>query len=108
MKSGGKGVCQTLQLAQRAASEGPRWTRAIESSTDALPVFVTQQLGRRKKEGPGLVLTCSRNPHDKTVVVRRAQMVTKPGHRVNTIQGRIVKKSLGLRSQSWQGTYPAS
>ncbi len=34
-----KGVCQTLLLAQRVASEGPRWTRAIESSTDALPVL---------------------------------------------------------------------
>jgi hypothetical protein len=58
--------------------------------------------GKVREEGAGLVFTCSRNPHDKTVVVRRAQVKTKPGHRVNTIQKGTVNNSLGLRSQSWQ------
>jgi hypothetical protein len=51
---------------------------------------------------PVLVLTCSRNAHDRNVLVRCAQVVTKPGQRVNMIQRRTSEKSLGLRSQSWQ------
>ena len=32
-------------------AEGPRWTRAIESWTDALPIFVIQRLGEGGREG---------------------------------------------------------
>lgn len=35
---------------------------------------------QRKKEGGLVGPLCSRNPHDETVVVRRAQWWTKPGH----------------------------
>ena len=34
----------------------------------------------RKKEDGLVGPLCSRNPHDETVVVRRAQWWTKPGH----------------------------
>jgi hypothetical protein len=54
-----------------------------ESITVALVILSLSGLEREGKSG-GVWLgpLCSRNPHDKTVVVRRAQMVTKPGHRV--------------------------
>ena len=42
---------------------------------------VTNSHGSRGGRGDGLVgPPCSRNPHDETVVVRRAQLETKPGH----------------------------
>ncbi len=59
----GKDVCQTLLLAQRAASEGPRWTRAIESLTDALPILSFSGLGGEEKESAAVMLLCSRTPH---------------------------------------------
>jgi hypothetical protein len=34
-------------LAQRAASEGPRWTRAVEDQSAPIPEEVTSKLGRR-------------------------------------------------------------
>ena len=40
-------------LAQRAASEGPRWTRAMGSQSAPIPEKVTSELGRiiQKDEG---------------------------------------------------------
>jgi len=40
-------------LAQRAASEGPRWTRAMGDQSAPIPEKVTSELGRiiRKEEG---------------------------------------------------------
>ncbi len=35
---------------------------------------------QRDREGSLVGPQCSRNPHDETVVVRRAQWWTKPGH----------------------------
>ena len=35
---------------------------------------------QRKRDGGLVGPLCSRNPHDKAVVVRRAQWWTKPGH----------------------------
>ena len=32
---------------------------------------------------------CSRNPHDEAVVVRRAQLGTKPGHTVKNVNRRL-------------------
>ena len=75
-----------------------------ESITAALHFFVIQRLGEGRKEGPSLVLIFSRNPHIKTVVVRRAQVANNPGLRVSTIQKRTAKKSLGLRSPSRRDT----
>ena len=34
-------------LAQRAASEGPRWTRAVEDQSAPIPEERTSELGRR-------------------------------------------------------------
>jgi len=36
-------------LAQRAASEGPRWTRAVEDQSAPIPEEVTSKLGRTIK-----------------------------------------------------------
>jgi hypothetical protein len=36
---------------------------------------------QRERDGDLVGPLCSRNPHDETVVVRRAQWWTKPGHR---------------------------
>ncbi len=33
-------------LAQRAASEGPRWTRAVEDQSAPIPGEITSKLGR--------------------------------------------------------------
>jgi len=35
---------------------------------------------QREREGDLVGPLCSRNPHDETVVIRRAQWWTKPGH----------------------------
>jgi hypothetical protein len=40
-------------LAQRAASEGPRWTRAVEDQSAPIPEEITSELGRRGREQPG-------------------------------------------------------
>ena len=87
-------------LAQRAASEGPRWTRAVWPSPAACPKkttghqrergrkkltdSVTRQvtrarLGGDKKMGEDKgaeCLACSQSPHDETVVARCAQSET--------------------------------
>ena len=34
-------------LAQRAASEGPRWTRAVEDQSAPIPEDIANELGRR-------------------------------------------------------------
>ena len=60
-------------LAQRAASEGPRWTRAVEDPSAPIPEEVASGLGRMGREAPG-ALFCSQNAHDKNVLVRCAQL----------------------------------
>jgi len=43
-------------LAQRAASEGPRWTRAVEDRSAPIPGERTSKLGRMGREQPGALL----------------------------------------------------
>ena len=43
---------------------------------DSRMLKMTASGGRGSLVGP----PCSRNPHDEAVVVRRAQLETKPGH----------------------------
>ena len=38
-------------LAQRAASEGPRWTRAVEDQSAPIPEEKTSELGRMGRSG---------------------------------------------------------
>ena len=77
-------------LAQRAASEGPRWTRAVgpspatcpkkttghqrERETKRLQDSTTRQVtwGRQKTGGHGWVPLCSQNAHDGAVPLRCA------------------------------------
>ena len=50
---------------------------------------------------------CSRNPHDKAVVVRRAQLGTKPGHpleREMSKLGRIICIVERAASEGWEGS----
>jgi len=56
-------------LAERARSEGARSTRAVEDQSDPIPEERTSELGGMGRT-PTLVL-CSRNAHDKNVLVRR-------------------------------------
>jgi len=76
-------------LAQRAASEGPRWTRAVETKQAPSQERKMSKLGGTYFMG-GLVdvhalgregeppdhPSCSQSPHDETVVARCAQWRT--------------------------------
>ena len=76
-----------------------------ESMTAALPIFVNQRLGERGRRPAWVGPSCSRNPHDETVVVRRAQVVTKPGQRVYyTKHGREVVVLLAGGDKCTQAT----
>ncbi len=69
-----KGVCQTFLLAERARSECARSTRAIESSTDALPNVLSSSGLRGEEENRATVmLLCSRNARPRKTLVGRAQ-----------------------------------
>ena len=75
-------------LAQRAASEGPRWTRAVEDQSAPIPEKITSERGgkwrdswhglcapraltiKRRARAPTLVL-CSRNARPVKGLVRR-------------------------------------
>jgi hypothetical protein len=46
LKKEGKGSLVVLLLAERAASEGPRWTRAVEDQSAPIPEEATRELGR--------------------------------------------------------------
>jgi len=45
-------------LAQRAASEGPRWTRAVEDQSAPIPEEITSKLG-------GIICNLVRRPQSK-------------------------------------------
>ena len=49
-----------------------RKLRAVEDQSAPIPEEITSELGGVGREQPG-ALSCSRNPHDEAVVVRRAQ-----------------------------------
>ena len=44
-KKGEGGSLVVLLLAQRAASEGPRWTRAVEDQSASIPEEIKSKLG---------------------------------------------------------------
>jgi hypothetical protein len=66
-------------LAQRAASEGPRWTRAVKGKlvtrlSGYIPIWMEEESRRRKMKRIGRVPTlvlCSRNARPEKGLVRR-------------------------------------
>jgi hypothetical protein len=54
-------------LAQRAASEGPRWTRAVEDQSAPIPEEKTSELGREVARQLAWSL-CSQNAHIQKVL----------------------------------------
>src|SRR5207244_2317290 len=75
--------------AQRAASEGPRWTRAVEDQSAPIPKERKSMLGRMG--WAAWSSSCSRNAHDKNVLVRRAH-------------SRINQATLEKKVRDWEDT----
>jgi hypothetical protein len=72
---------------------------AQSKGTSGHPLREIRSTARPRKgtEGSLLGSPCSRNPHDETVVVRRAQVGTKPGlplNRSSSLLGMTKKKDM--------------
>jgi hypothetical protein len=77
-------------LAQRAASEGPRWTRAVEDQSAPIPEERVRELGGKRNASDWQSL-----PNGAAIAIKNAQLFTE----VEQLKNRLQVESLYLREE---------